>query len=219
MNFREITETTRWAITINKPSFEKLKSDESFWAIVALSRAVNATLYMHGASAAYVNDDSPAAKRAQYNAILFSCAILYECYLSVQGMGKYFRDLPQFKKVSALLNTKESRKILDSTISELRNQVVFHVSPSAMGKQLATMDLERPVFLSAMGRTNEQMYYELADICAFEMLHGSLPTALPNDLDFAEKVSNLIIDFSNLAQDLILEVLTTQGWRIEVQTR
>jgi hypothetical protein len=39
-------DTKHWAIEIDKGSFNKLKSDERFWQLVALSRAVNALRFV-----------------------------------------------------------------------------------------------------------------------------------------------------------------------------
>src|SRR6266516_2445835 len=46
----------RWVIEIDKARFDKLKSDEKFWQLVALSRAVNALRFVQAALFAHPED-------------------------------------------------------------------------------------------------------------------------------------------------------------------
>lgn len=213
-----ITETTRWKIVTDKDNFDKLKTEESFWSIVALGRAVNALFFVHQALVAHEGDDSPAAVRARYNSVLFSCAILFEALQLVQHIGKHFSTLPEFQKLSKLVNSKDARKIIDSTFAGLRNKLVFHFDPKEIGHQLGDLELPEPIFLSAMGQTNGQIYYELADLCAFRTLNGpSFPAsdAALAESDFTRITSNLITDFSNVAQEFICACLESEGWHGE----
>ncbi len=214
-----ITETTRWRVVTNKDNFDKLKSVESFWSIVALGRAVNALFFVHQALVVHEDDNSPAAMRAKYNSVLFSCGILFESFVLVQRIGKYFSAVPEFRNLSALMNSKEARKILESDFSKLRNTLVFHFDPEEVGKQLEKLELSEPTFTSAQGRTNGQVYCELSDLCAFRTLYGpSFPgsDALLAESEFTRLASKLIVDFSNAAQDLIQASLSATGWHGEL---
>lgn len=219
MDPESITETTRWKIVTDKETFEKLKADQAFWSIVALGRAVNALLFVHQALVAHEGDDSPAALRARYNSVLFSCAIFFESSSLVQGMGKHFSGMPEFRKLSTVVSGKDARRVLDSGISVLRNTAVFHFDAEEIGRQLQYLELPEPIFVSAMGRTNGQVYCELADLCAFRTLYG--PSFPASDValaqsDFTRVTSNLIVEFSNVAQELIVAFLDSKGWHGEV---
>lgn len=222
MDPETITETTRWKIVTDKDNFDKLRTEESFWSIVALGRAVNALFFVHQALIAHEGDDSPAAVRARYNAVLFSSAILAEAFLLVRGLGKHFSRLPEFIDLSKLVNGKDARTIIESAFVTVRNKLVFHFDPEEIGRQLQDMELSEPVFLSAMGRTNEQVCYELADLCAFRTLYGpSFPAADAAlvESDFTRVASTLIVDFTNVAQRLIVAFLNSKGWYREVLPR
>lgn len=219
MDPESITETTKWKIVTDKADFDNLKTKESFWCLVALGRAVNALFFVHQAIVAHEGDASPAAVRARHNSVLFSCGILFESLLLVQNIGKHFSDVPEFRTLSALMNSRDARKILDSDFSRLRNTLVFHFDPAEVGRQLEKLDLTEPIFTSAQGRTNGQIYCELSDICAFRTLYG--PSNPGEDAHLAESeftrlASKLIVDFSNLAQDFIQTSLSATGWFIEV---
>jgi hypothetical protein len=219
MDPESLSDTTRWKIVTDKENFDKLKTKESFWSIVALGRAVNALFFVHQAIVAHEGDTSPAAVRASHNSVLFSCGILFESFRLVQNIGKYFSDVPEFKALSALMNSKEARKILESDFSKLRNTLVFHFDPAEAGRQLENLELTEPTFTSAQGKTNGQTYCELSDICAFRTLYG--PTYPGSDTllaesEFTRSAAWLIVDFSNLAQDLIQASLTATGWFVKV---
>jgi hypothetical protein len=215
MDPESITETTRWKIVTDKDNFDKLKTEESFCSIVALGRAVNALFFVHQALVAHEGDDSPAAVRARYNSVLFSSAILAEAFLLVRGLGKHFSELPEFRTLSKLVNGRDARSIIESAFFTVRNKLVFHFDPEEIGRQLKDLELTEPIFISAMGQTNGQTYFELSDLCAFRTLNGpSFPAsdAALAESDFTKIASNLITDFSNVAQELIIAFLETKRW-------
>jgi hypothetical protein len=219
MDPNQISPTTNWALVTGQANFDQIKGDGDFWSVVALGRAVNAILFVHQTLVAHEGDNSPAAVRARYNSVLFSCAILFEGHLLVQKMHKQFQKMPEFQKLSNLLNAKDARKILDSTLSSLRNRLVFHFDPDEVGKQLQNLKLTEPALISAMGEENGQIYYWLSDLCAFRTLNGpSFPEsdAVLAESDFTATLSNLIIDFSNIAQEVIAAFVEDKGWYLKV---
>lgn len=148
--------------------------------------------------------------------------MFFESHLLVQKMATHFRDLPEFRKLSELFNSKQARNILDKVISDVRNTVVFHFDPAEIGKQIQGLDPDEPVFLDAMGKTNGQVYCTLADLCAFRTLYGaSFPESadLASTSAFTMTVSSLIVDFTNVAQELIVAVLNADGWYGEVSSQ
>jgi hypothetical protein len=220
MDPEKISERTRWKIVTGKDNFLSLKNDEGFWTILALGRAVNALFFSHQALVAHEGDDSPAAVRARFNSVLFSCSILVESSPLVQALGKHFSHLPEFKKLSNLVNGKEARKIRQAALARLRNKLVFHFDPTEIGRQLSRLDFPEATFLSAMGKTNAQTYYEMSDLCALGTLYGaSYPSSdalMAAATEVTEAVSKLIVDFSNVAQEFIVAVLEVQGWYGEI---
>jgi hypothetical protein len=92
----EPTDMTRWKIVITKEQFDVLKKKEEFWALVALGRAVNELRFVQMPLLHHESDNSPAAMRARYNSLLFSCALFVESYLLVQKLNKHFGHMPEF---------------------------------------------------------------------------------------------------------------------------
>ena len=168
-----ILPSTRWKVRIDKSAFDKFKTEESFWSLVALSRVVNALRFVHSPLEHYQNN-TPGALRVRYNSFLFNCALLYEASLFVEQLHKHHGQGPEFQTMATVLNTKDARALLQSNLSGIRNRLVFHFGIDEIGAQLKNLELDEPIFVSAMGDTNQQTYYELADLCAISTFSGSV---------------------------------------------
>jgi hypothetical protein len=215
-----INESTRWKINTDRENFEKAKTDEAFWSVVALGRAVNALLFVNQALIDRKGDDSPAGVRAGFNQTFFAAALLFESRTLVRALGKHFSKVAEFQTLSSIINGTPARKFLDSDIARLRNKLVFHFDPLEIGRQLRELPpSEETVFMSAMGRTNGQVHWELADLCALNSLYEGTwrgsddPSALD---ETTRTLGALIKDFTNAAQYLIVKVLSDSGWYKEV---
>jgi len=217
----EPTDTTRWKIVITKEKFDVLKKKEEFWALVALGRAVNELRFIQMPLLHHENDNSPAAMRARYNSLLFSCAVFVESYLLVQQLNKHFGHMPEFQDLAKVTSkSKAAQELLKDSLFDLRNRLVFHFAIDEIGKQLENLELSEPIFVSAMGETNGQVYYELADLCAARAFSKPLPedgsAALAAIAKRAEAISDLILEFATQAETLIVEVLMNEGWQRDV---
>ena len=71
-----------------------------------------------------------------------------------------------------------------------------------------------------LGKTNGQVYYELADLCAARAFSKPLPqddaAALAAIAKRAEAISDLILEFATQAETLIVEVLMNEGWQQDI---
>lgn len=221
MTSESVTDTTRWKIVIAPEKFNQFKKEERFWGLAALGRAVNALRSVQMPLIKHENDNSPAGMRARYNSLLFSSALFAESFLLVQKLNKHFGQLPAFQELAKVTNkSKEAQELLNSTIFDLRNKLVFHFGIDEIGRQLKDLDLKQPIFVSAMGRTNAQVYYELGDLCALATFAGP---SLPSDAniedalgDRIKRMSTLIVEFATTAEILIMEVLKADGWNLEI---
>jgi hypothetical protein len=208
-------ETDAWKIRINEKEFDRLKKEERFWFLVTLARAVNAFRFVHSALEPVKNDDSPSAMRARYNSFLFNCALFAEAEILVKKLGQYFRQLPTFQELSRVTNCQDARTLLNSSLRPLRNTLVFHFDPAETGEQLQDLQLSEPIFVSAIGRTTGQRYYELADICAMRTLCGpDFPEekGMASTQDLIERTTKLTLDFLTAAENFIVDVLNRDGW-------
>jgi len=220
MDSEIIGPTTKWKINTDLQNFEKAKRDEAFWCVVALGRAVNTLLFVNQAFIDRKNEASPATVRAGFNQTFFAAALLFESRILVQTLGKHFSKVAEFRTLSSIINGTPARKFLDSDIARLRNKLVFHFDPQEIGRQLRELPpSEETVFMTAVGRTNGQVHWEIADLCAFNSLYEGTwrESDDPSALDETTRtLGALISDFTNAAQYLIVKVLSDSGWYKEV---
>ncbi len=212
-----ISPIDRWTIRLDKSAFDKLKTEESFWCVVALSRVVNALRFVH-APLEYYEDDSPGALRVRYNSFFFNCALFYEASLFVQKLHKHHGLLPEFQAMASVMNTRGARQLLESNLSGLRNKLVFHFDIGEIGEQLKKLELEEPIFVSGLGPTNGQTYYELADLCALSTFAGPA-FAIKDEALHVQAVKDLLrittdftLEFLAKAELFIFAVLKSGGW-------
>ena len=204
-----------WHIDTDKARFDKLKTQESFWQLVALARAINALRFVHVALMGHeTGEETLKATRTRFNSFFFNCALLYEALLLVERLGKYYRDYSGFEKLHAILKDPIARDLRESSLASIRNHLAFHFDESEIGAQMAKTDMP-PRFVSGEGDTNIDVYYHLADLCAVGAFAGfSLDET--NAIDhLGERIAgatDLAIRFTNAAEEFIVEVLSTEGW-------
>jgi hypothetical protein len=211
------TDSSHWHLEIDKQRFDKLKTQERFWQLVALSRAVNALRFVHAALEAHQHEeDSLRASRTRFNSFFFTCALLYEALLLVQRMGKHYRDFPAFSNLQEILKDPLAKRLRESSLAPLRNQLTFHFLEEEVGAQLNKTDM-MPRFVSGQGETNADIYYELADACALAAF-SEVPLDAPSAEESLGKqiaaATDLAIRFVNASEEFIVEALNTTGWEM-----
>jgi hypothetical protein len=213
-------DTKRWTIEIDKARFDELKSDARFWQLVALSRAVNTLRFVQAALLAHPEEsDSLQAKRTKFNSFFFTCALLFEVLLLVERMCKYFRLDPAFSPLHEILKDPTATELRNSNLSPLRNQLTFHFLENEIGEQLVKNDVN-PRFVTGQGVTNEDVYYELADVCtlgAFSGLQLNQADAVEQFGKQAQTATELAVRFVKAAEEFINKVLLADGWKLREQ--
>lgn len=210
-------ESTCWHIEIDKETFNKLKTEERFWQLIALARSVNALRFVQTALLTHKHEEaSLRANRTRYNSFFFSCALLYEALQLVERLGRHYRDVPEFANLHELLKNPVATELRKSSLGPIRNRLAFHFDEDEIGVQLAKTDMV-PRFVSGQGKTNEDVYYQLADLCALGVFAGfSLddPQVLQKVEARIRAATDLALGFINSAEPFIAVVLCSEGWEI-----
>ena len=209
----EIGPSDRWALRISKLQFDKIKTEEGFWGVVALARAVNALRFVHSPLEHYQND-SPGALRVRYNSFFFNCALFYEADLLVQKLHQYHGGLPEFQALAAVMTSKPALALRDGSLNPLRNKFVFHFDIDATGTQLTNLSQADPIFISGMGGTNQQTYYELPDICAISTFLGSVSLDDAAIQGMVKMAADLTLQFLEKAELFLFARLEKSGWKV-----
>jgi len=207
-----------WSIEIDKDRFDKLKTEERFWQLVALSRAVNALRFVHVALLGHATeDDSFSAQRARNNSFFFNCALLYEALLLVERLRKHYHEVPEFEGLHQLLRDRAATELRNSSLATLRNRLTFHFDESEIGERLGSTD-HAPHFASGDGNNNLNVYNELADACTLGAFLGSRldePDALAKLRARIQEATDLAVRFMDAAEDFIVAVLIAEGWEMQ----
>ncbi len=202
-------------IVIDKEAFVGLKTDERFWCLVTLARAVNSFRFCCSAlaSSSGCNNSAIRAKRSSF---LFICALFTEVQHLVGNTGRYFRDFETFQELSRVINSQNAQALLKSNLRPVRNTQVFHFDPTDTGKQLNWPLLPtEPVFLSATGTIDNETYWELADLCSMStFLQGPdlQEEGLPELIDSRIRTTvDMTIKFVRAAEAFLFDALNNRS--------
>jgi hypothetical protein len=208
-----VVSTTNWRCVTDSANFTRLKAEKSFWSVIALARVVNAMRFVQMPLLEYEGKDSPSAMRARLNSFFFSSALFYEAALFIQNLPKPYREMPEFKSMAEVVNRKDARALRDTSLDNLRNKLVFHFDLDEVGKHV--QKLKHPVFLTGQGTSNGEVYYEIADVCAFEAFMEPHPAGTQDQIAVMNSAADLLLDFVNTAEEFLTAYLNKEGWWIE----
>jgi hypothetical protein len=214
MRGEDVTTATNWKWVTDDANFERLKADKVFWSVIALARVVNALRFVQMPLLDSEGKYSPSAVRARLNSFFFGCSLFYEASLFVQYLPGPYRTMAEFQSLAAIINGEDARTLRDSNLANLRNKLVFHFDMEEIGKRVQT--LQHPVFLTATGKANSEVYYEIADACTFGAFKGASTTTDQGSNDLVEMVTDVILAFVDAAESFIQAYLEKEGWRGQV---
>ena len=210
-----------WDILCDPPVLEKLKKEEKFWQIIALSRAVNTLSFAHWSVLPFWKDRTLQGLRTRNNLFLYTCAALSEGLILIDKMFLNFNAEPAFADLQAVLKTKAAKKLRNMHLERVRNHVVFHFLPESFGKMVNIPGESMCSFVSGLGTDRVQSYYNFADILAMEFFVGR---AAHNSEDFYKDLEQLMIgtreltaNFVDAAENLIKHTLAGWGFQMRKQ--
>lgn len=210
-----------WYITCSPETFNRLRSDERFLHLLTLARIVNALHFCIRPVIDVKDSDSPNATRQRINSFLFTSSVLWEGFLSIEKMRRYFKSLPSFMNGFAiLLRDKGVASLRNRVLKRIRNQFVFHFNRDAAGHGIKDFDLRTYKFASGIGRASGEIYYGLADEVMINFLLQPEAGESDDDLklrfgNLVDKITKLTKKFIEAAEKLMDEALSEMGWQIE----
>ena len=217
-----------YSIPIPKEKFESLKNDQKFLKILILARFVNALRFCQMLSLLPPISNSEgtyARTRHTINVPLFTISVLYEGFHFAEKSletDKGFKEMDVYKNgIGAIISDEKNKKIINHSLSIMRNSFVFHFDHKNITKIGQTLSNYKPascVFASAHGEAGGNMYYGFADEFFINYLLDH--KGAKSDDELKEKYKGLLRDTLNLMQSfsdateiLIAEVLLQLGLR------
>ncbi len=217
-------------ISISKEKFEVLKNNEKFLKILILARFVNALRFCQMLSLLPISntESTYARKRHRINVPLFTSSVLYEGFRFAEKSletDRDFKEMNVYKKgIGAIINDAKNKKIIDHSLSIMRNRFVFHFDQKhikSTEQALRRYNSDSYIFASARGDAGGNMYYELADEFFINYLIDPKGAKRKDELNESWKAIfqdtlNLMKIFTEATEKLIAEVLLQLGLTIDV---
>jgi hypothetical protein len=208
-----------WLLWCNAEEFGAYVQDPRFAKLVTLARIVNNLRYNVAAVVPLGSDDSPGAVRQRMASFLSIAGTLYEALAFAKRLGKEFRGVQAFDTgLATLLRDPLVRSLHAGALKSLRHGIVHHHDETAVQVALELLvDGEEYVFASGTTFRKVDVYYELADIAAFQYAvnyPGDARPFMERLRELFDRLANITVRFGNAADALIAAQLKASGWHI-----
>ncbi len=198
--------------------FDRLSGDEAFQRLVGLARIINSLRFTHGAVAHLSDARTPSSNRQVVSSFLYLAALLFEGLRVTQTLGASFNSLTSFQNGFGKLHADpEVQKLQKELLSRIRNKVVYHLDKDVVPEGLELLAGQQEyVFMSGSDLTNGEVYFDLADEAVVHFIVGEKagsPEFTTKYTDLLRRTTDLSTRFSAAGDELIAEVLISQGWK------
>ncbi len=192
-----------------------LRTDPAFVELVRLARVTNSLTLAWPPLLGSLADQSPRARRERFAAIFYAAALLHEGLDVAQGLGQYFRDLPQYKNgFAAIASDPAVRALNNELLDRIRDEHVFHFDRASLATGLQHFPEGEALIATAPDFKHGEIYFDLADDALLAALFGDAPTEdeyLARVGRLMEQVSLLFKRFMQAAHSLIPAALGQMG--------
>jgi hypothetical protein len=162
-----------WAAGWYRKRFRELVDMPAFHGVVTLARLTNMIRFVYSVMVR-VEGVGPESRRQRTNSFYFAGAIMVEAEKTIHGVGRYFSGEPDYIDLVKSVHTETFTKVV-SRFREFRNRAAFHVNQEDVDRSLERIAGRKKdfyPFLTAYGRVSKDMYYDLADEAAMELILG-----------------------------------------------
>lgn len=210
----------RWRIHCSSDRFDQWRSDPGFKAVVTLSRILNALQF--GLYAFLDAEDSirPSASRQRLNAFMQMGATMFEAIGFLDRYRSQFDRFASFREgLATIIDDSEFREFCDKRLKPLRNRAVFHFDPTFVPRMPDSEKSGFYTFVSGVGFTVGESYYELADRSIMNAVVGVGPShsefsQRANDL--THTLTDIVTGFAGAAHEVIREALNGPDWEVQL---
>lgn len=162
-----------WAAGWHRRRFHEVVKTPDFPGLVTLSRLANMLRFVYSVSVS-VKGPGPEARRQSMNAFYLSGALLVEAERTIAGVGRYFSKQDDFIELAKAVHSEDFDNVV-GRFRKFRNQAGFHfdeqpVEPAL--KKIAEREHDFVAFLTAYGTVSKNLYYDLGDQVAMELILG-----------------------------------------------
>jgi len=202
-------------VYVSAERWQTLRSDPAFIELVRLARATNQLTLAWPPLLATLDDQSPKARRERFAAFFYAVALMHEALHMAQSLGKYFRDLPQYKAGFGGIFADQEIGLLRTTIMDrIRNRLVFHFDRDSLAEGLSHFPQGETLIATAPDFQQGEIYFDLADDALLGYLFGDASTETEYVARVArvmEQGTHLFQRFMRAAHSLIPAALKQMG--------
>jgi hypothetical protein len=210
-------------ISCSKETFDRLKTDECFLALLTLARVINALRFCQKAAIDAKAVAGPAGARSRINSFLFASSVLYEGFLTVEKLAVHFKSFDSYRNgLAVLLKDKDTQSIRQSVLQRMRNKFVFHFDRDVAKESFDHFDLPVYKFASGTGKASGEMYFGLADEAVMNYLLQ--PANNESDKSIRNRYEKILQDttrlmgrFTESAERLMAEAMDNMGFTVVQQ--
>jgi hypothetical protein len=192
-----------YQIIAPEADWPRIRDDPGFVELMRLGRVSNSLALAYKPFQVPLTDQSPSARRERFAGLMYSAALLKEGLITARSLGKWFRDLPQYKEgIQAILGDPAIQKFEGGVLATMRNELVFHFNRDAIAMGLARIPSHDMVVVSypesgpAMGET----YIDAADDAMQNYVFGGDDVT---DAEYIERYSAFTAQLGGLFRALL----------------
>ena len=205
-------------VTCSQETFDHLKTDERFLALLTLARVINALRFCQKAAIDAKAVVGPSGARSWVNSFLFAGSVLYEGFLAVERLTIHFKDLDSYRNgFGVLLKDGNTQSLRQSVLNRIRNKFVFHFDRDVAKESFKHFELPVYKFASGTGKASGEIYFGLADEAVMNYLlqpaddepDESVKTRYEKIL---QDTTQLMVRFTESAERLMTDVMGEMGF-------
>jgi hypothetical protein len=163
-------------IVVPAERWATVRSDDRFIELMRLARAVNSLGIAFPPLQLTLADQSPSARRNRFAAFFYAAAIIKEGLDTAQSLGRWYRELPQYREgLASILRDKDVKQFRTDVLDPIRDKLVFHFDRDALTAGFAAMVLEGDVRIASFPDTGPQLgetHFDAADDAVLGFLFG-----------------------------------------------
>jgi hypothetical protein len=209
----------RWRIRCKSDRFDQWRNDSSFKSVVTLSRIVNSLQFGLYAFIDAADNARPSASRQRLNAVMHMGATMFEAVEFLDRYGAEFGKYNSFReKLVPILDDPKFRQLCDKRLKPLRNRAVFHFDPTFVPRMPDAENSGFYTFVSGIGHTVGESYYELADRSVMNAVVGVGPSHAEfrqRATDLTHTLTDFVSDFAVAAHHVLRDALSGSDWEMD----
>lgn len=180
-----------------------IRDDPRFIELMRLARVANSLSLAYPGLLAPLSDQSPRARRDRFAAFFHAAALLKEGLPIAEGLGRWYRDHPQYRNgFTAIFRDPVAQVLRSHFLDRVRNELVFHFDRDPIITGLSRLPGGEVIIGSypESGPKYGDVYFDIADDAVLGYLFGDAET----DEDYLARLEGFMLGVSKLMNQFLV---------------